>query len=48
MTARSVMKATTRISPPHAGQTSGSTSYTRRIISAQLRRRARFSGARQK
>ena len=32
------MKAMIRISPPHRAHTSGSTSYTRLIISAQRRR----------
>jgi hypothetical protein len=40
MTAGWVMKPTTRISPPQRGHTRGSTSYTRRIISAQRRLRA--------
>ena len=35
-----VMKPTTRISPPQRGHTRGSTSYTRRIISAHRRLRA--------
>ncbi len=35
-----VMKPTTRISPPQRGHTRGSTSYTRRINSAQRRLRA--------
>jgi hypothetical protein len=35
-----VMKPITRVSRPQRGQTRGSTSYTRRINSAQRRRRA--------
>ena len=37
ITAGWVMKPTTRISPPQRGHTRGSTSYTRRIISAHRR-----------
>ena len=42
--AGSVMKLTTRISPPQRGHTSGSTSYTRRIRLAHRRLRAARSG----
>ena len=38
------MNAMMRISPPHAGQRSGSTSYTRLISSAQRRRNVVVSG----
>jgi hypothetical protein len=43
-TVGSVMKLTTRISLPHRGHTSGSTSYTRRISFAQRRLSAARSG----
>jgi hypothetical protein len=44
MTRRSVMNATTRMTPWQRGQTSGSISYTRRMSWAHPRRRAANEG----